>query len=125
MSLAGFDQLAHEADGRRGPVAVAAAGGDEPSVLEALGAARDRGWITPVVVGANRSIREAAEAAGVGLEGFRLVEAGEDAVAKAAVAEVRAGRAGLLMKGRIATPALLRAVLDGSDGLRTGRVVCQ
>src|SRR5262249_39785500 len=42
-----------------------------------------------------------------------------------AVAEVRAGRAKLLMKGRIATPQLLRAVLDKTHGLRTGRVVCQ
>jgi phosphotransacetylase len=31
----------------------------------------------------------------------------------------------MLMKGRIATPDLLRAVLDPERGLRTGRVICQ
>src|SRR5262249_49760073 len=31
----------------------------------------------------------------------------------------------LLMKGQIATPALMRAVLDPAAGLRTGRVICQ
>ena len=29
------------------------------------------------------------------------------------------------MKGQIATPALMRAVLDPATGLRTGRVICQ
>src|SRR5262249_6757206 len=40
-------------------------------------------------------------------------------------AEVRAGRARLLMKGQISTPALMHAVLDPSFGLRTDRVICQ
>src|SRR5882724_4036946 len=107
MPLAGFDHLYREADARRRPVAVAAAGGDDPTVLEALRSALDRGWVTPVVVGPEGPIRAAAEAAGIGLEGFTLVDALGDAIARAAVAEVRSGRARLLMKGRIATPALL------------------
>ena len=37
----------------------------------------------------------------------------------------RAGRAQALMKGQIATPALMKAVLDPIHGLRTGRVICQ
>ena len=41
------------------------------------------------------------------------------------MAEVRAGRARALMKGQIATPALMRAVLDAEAGLRWGRVICQ
>ncbi|MFO0909039.1 MAG: hypothetical protein U0794_11940 [Isosphaeraceae bacterium] len=48
-----------------------------------------------------------------------------DAIASATVAEVRAGRARMLMKGRIATPALMKAVLDGTHGLRTGRAIGQ
>ena len=36
-----------------------------------------------------------------------------------------AGNARALMKGQIATPALMEAVLDPAIGLRTGRVVCQ
>ena len=39
-----------------------------------------------------------------------------------AVAAVRQGRARLLMKGQIATPALMHAVLDPQRGLRTGHV---
>src|SRR5437763_14156522 len=29
------------------------------------------------------------------------------------------------MKGQVATPALMKAVLDAGAGLRTGRVICQ
>jgi phosphotransacetylase len=81
--------------------------------------------VAPIVVGSERAIRASAEAAGFGLDGFTIVAAEGDAVAGAAVAEVRDGRARMLMKGRISTPALLRAVLDPAAGLRTGRVVCQ
>jgi phosphotransacetylase len=125
MSLHGFDRLFAEADRRSPRVPVAAMGGDDPTVLGALRQAADRGWVAPVVIGPEGAIREAASAAGVALDGFRLVHAEGDAVAPAAVAEVAEGRAALLMKGRIATPALMRAVLDPGRGLRTGRVICQ
>ncbi len=125
MPLAGFEELYREADGRGGPVAVAAAGGDDPTVLAALAEARDRGWVEPTVVGPEAAIRAAAEQGGVALDGFTVRHAEAGAVAPMAVAEVREGRARMLMKGRIGTPDLLRAVLDPADGLRTGRVVCQ
>jgi phosphate butyryltransferase len=48
-----------------------------------------------------------------------------DDPAAAAVAAVRRGQAPLLMKGLVATPALMRAVLDPAAGLRTGRLICQ
>lgn len=42
-----------------------------------------------------------------------------------AVAEVRAGRADMLLKGQINTPDLMRAVLNVDQGLRTGKTLCQ
>jgi phosphotransacetylase len=59
----------------------------------------------------------------IDLDGIEVLDT--DDPAGAAVAEIRAGRAHLLMKGRIATPDLMRAVLDCRHGLRTGRVICQ
>jgi phosphotransacetylase len=125
MPLETFEQLFQQADARLAPVAVAAAGGDDPSVLAALGQARDRGWVVPIVVGPEAAIRAEAEAAGVDLHGFTIVAAEVEAAGVAAVAEVRAGRARMLMKGQIPTPSLLRAILDSECGLRTGQVVCQ
>ena len=125
MPLHGFDQLYSDADARVRPVPVAAAGGADGTVLEALAVARDRGWVAPIVVGRESAIREAAGACGVGLEGFRIVEATAEDAARAAVAEVRAGRAAMLMKGKVATPDLMRAVLDPEAGLRGGKAICQ
>jgi phosphotransacetylase len=46
-------------------------------------------------------------------------------IAQTAVAAVRSGDAQALVKGRIATSDLMRAVLDRDTGLRTRRVICQ
>jgi phosphotransacetylase len=121
--LPDFDALHRDADAARRAVPVATVGGDEPTVLQALRAACDRGWVAPIVAGREADMRRCADAAGIDLHGFRLLDAEEPA--PVAVAEVRAGQARVLMKGRVATPALMRAVLDPDRGLRTGRVICQ
>ena len=125
MPLDGFDRLYHDADGRREPVRVAAAGGQDPTVLEALRIAGDRGWVRPILVGPEPGIRAIAAAKGISLAGFTIRHADGKSIATAAIDEVRASRAQVLMKGQIATPALMEAVLDPTTGLRTGRVVCQ
>jgi phosphotransacetylase len=104
-------------------VPVAVAGGAGRTVLEALRAACDRGWIHPLVAGAADEVRRLADQCGIALDGFTLLDT--DNPASAAVAEVKHGRARLLMKGQVGTPALMRALLDQESGLRTGRTICQ
>jgi phosphate butyryltransferase len=123
MPLPSFERLYEEADALRQPVPVVAAGGADRTVLEALRVACDCGWVVPAVTGREADVRRAAEAAAVDLRGFTLVDADEPAAA--AVERVRRGEARLLMKGQIATPPLMRAVLGPAHGLRTGRVICQ
>jgi phosphate butyryltransferase len=123
MSLPSFDDLYRQADARRDPLPLAVIGGAEATVLEALRAATDRGWVAPLAVGREQEIRQVAESHGIGLHGIAVLDADEPAAA--AVAAVRDGRARLLMKGQVSTPALVRAVLDPVAGLRTGRVICQ
>ncbi len=125
MPLDGFDRLFVDADARTEPVSVAAAGGDDLSVLEALRIAADRGWVRPILVGPEERIRSLAASGGILLDGFAIVPAEGDAIARAAVERVRAGEARALMKGQIATPALMAAVLDPESGLRTGRVIAR
>ncbi|MGL4550352.1 MAG: phosphate acyltransferase [Gemmataceae bacterium] len=119
MPLPSFDELFAHADRHRPLVGVAAAGAADVTVLTALREAADRGWVRPILCGRADDVR----AAGVPLDGMTLIDTEDPA--GAAVAEVKAGRAALLMKGQIATPALMQAVLARDGGLRTGRVICQ
>ncbi|MFI5459766.1 MAG: phosphate acyltransferase [Isosphaerales bacterium] len=125
MGLDGFCRLYHDADNRAEPVSVAVAGGDDRTVLEAMRIACDCGWIRPILVGPEPRIRSIAESGEIDLNEFAIRHAEGEAIAAAAVAEVRASRARALMKGQIATPELMKAVLDHEKGLRTGRVICQ
>ena len=125
MPIDGFKRLYHDADQRPQPVAVAVAGGDDPTVLEAMRIACDSGWVRPILVGPEPRIRELADLAEIDLADFTIRHAEADAVAAVAVAVVKSGEARALMKGQIATPALMKAVLHHDTGLRTGRVVCQ
>src|SRR5580692_4353552 len=123
MSLVGFDDLYRFADSLPAPVSVVAAGGADPTVLQALSLARQRGWVQPVLTGSSQEIKSLAARLKIDLNGFRIVDAEDPAAA--AVAEVKAGRAQALMKGQIATPALMKAVLARETGLRTDRCICQ
>jgi phosphotransacetylase len=123
--LPGFSDLHVQADRRAGPARIAVAGGDDPTVLEALGIAVARGWIEAVVFGPEREIRDRLETLEIPPSGIAIRATDPQNAAAAAVAEVRCGGCQALMKGQIATPDLMGAVLDPEQGLRSGRVVCQ
>jgi len=76
--------------------------------------------IEPVLVGPASRIREAA--ARFDIDSFELIDAehSHDSAAKA-VAEVRAGRCGALMKGSLHTDEFMAAVVARETGLRTSR----
>ncbi len=124
MGLPSFGELHRRADQRAERVSLAVAGPADPSVLRALRVATDRGWVAPLLVGDAEAVRLEAGHADVDLDGFRLVDTTAPS-AEVAVAEVRSGRAHVLMKGQVATSDLMRAVLDPETGLRSGRGVSQ
>jgi phosphotransacetylase len=125
MSLPSFDELRQKAGARPKPAVVAVAGGDDPTVLEALVVAVKQGWVQPILVGPEAETRATALARGLPLNGMILRDTPTAEVAAVATMEVRAGRAQAVMKGQIDTPTLLKAILDTDHGLRTGRVICQ
>ncbi|MFS2025065.1 bifunctional enoyl-CoA hydratase/phosphate acetyltransferase [Massilia sp. CT11-137] len=94
---------------------------DTVSLLGAVEAARE-GLITPVLVGPEAKIRQAAELANVDLAPYRIVPtAHSHAAADAAVALARTGEVGAIMKGALHTDELMHAVVARDTGLRTGR----
>ncbi len=123
MGLLSFDALFAAADQTPAPVPVVAAGGADRTVLEALAEAAQRGWVRPLLTGHAGEIAALACELSIDLAKFEVIDT--DDPATAAVAAVKSGRASLLMKGQIATPALMKAVLTRETGLRTDRVIGQ
>lgn len=123
MSLLSFETLIRRADREKPRVPIVAVGGADATVLQAMSEAHTRGWVQPILAGSESATRELAAQLEISLDGFRLIDSESPAVA--AVAEIRAGRAACLMKGQIATPDLMKAVLARDTGLRTERCIAQ
>ncbi|MFG0286615.1 MAG: phosphate acyltransferase [Rhodopirellula sp. JB044] len=123
MGLQTFDQLFARADANRRECPVVVAGGNDPTVLNALAETTRRGWTLPILCGPAAEIESVAAAENVPLDHFQIIDSDQPAVA--AVECIRRDQAVALMKGRIATPDLMRAVLNSKSGLKTGRTICQ
>lgn len=123
MEYRNFDQLVHQVrGGHRATVAVAAA--HDAHTLEAVFAAQKEGLIAPLLVGDSPRIRAIAAELGHTASSDEVVGAPDDeAAAATAVALVREGRAGFLMKGRLETATLMRAVLNSRTGIRAGATI--
>lgn len=94
---------------------------DAPSLAGAVEAAQ-AGLIEPVLIGPPARIYEAARSARIDVAPYRIVAADHaEQAASQAVALARAGQVEAIMKGALHTDELLRAVVDGHDGLRTDR----
>ena len=84
------------------------------------------GLITPILVGPIAKLRAAALAAGVDITPYRIEDVPHShAAAARAVALVRDGEAGLLMKGSLHTDELMHEVVARDTGLRTDRRLSQ
>ena len=109
-----------------GPARIAVAAGHDPDVIESLQLAREMGLADAVLVGDRKKIEPMAAAAGLRLDSEQLIhQPDEGAAARQAIGLVRDGAADLLMKGKINTSVLIRAVLNREKGLRTGRQLSQ
>jgi len=118
-----FETLIEQA-GKLGPAVVAVAEGYDPAALEAIAEASARGFVRAELVGPRKKIEKALSSVDVPRNSVEIVDSetpGESAAK--AVELVRTGRASILMKGKIQTSVLLRAVLDKERGLRAGRVL--
>ena len=125
MMFRNLDDLVASAIGL-GPARIAVAAGHDPDVIESLQLAREMGLAESVLVGDRKKIEPMAAAAGLRLGSGQLIhQPDESAAALQAIGLVRDGAADLLMKGKINTSVLIRAVLNREKGLRTGRQLSQ
>ncbi|HEX9016760.1 MAG TPA: bifunctional enoyl-CoA hydratase/phosphate acetyltransferase [Chloroflexota bacterium] len=113
-----------------GQTPVAVAGAEDREVLLAVRDAAASGLALPLLVGDSSRITAVAAQNEIDLRaiGAELVDVPTQSgwgteVARSAVRLVRDGRAAVLVKGKLDTADLLRAVLDREAGLRTGRLL--
>ena len=102
---------------------VLAASEDAHSLGAVMRAAREK-VIEPILVGDREKTEGLAEVMNIDLKGVRFLEEKDtnQAVIKA-VKMVHDGKADVLMKGKVGTSELLKAVLDKEYGLRTGKLL--
>lgn len=104
------------------PVPTAVAHPCEASALSGAVEAAHLGLIVPILVGPRDKITATADAAGLDLNGFQIVDVPHShAAAQKAVELVREAQAELLMKGSLHTDELMAAVVSREGGMRTGR----
>lgn len=100
------------------------AAAQDRDVLEAVRDAVDWGIVSAILVGDEEIIFAIAREIGLSLDKCQLVpEADPVVAARKAVALVASNQGDLVMKGRVGTADILRAVLDKEQGLRTGRLL--
>lgn len=101
-------------------LAVADAGGD--AVIEALAEAEKMGIIKPFLIGDPKKIEPSVRK--FGLVDYEIVVAKTPTeIAEKTVSLAREGKCSMLMKGKLSTPILLKAVLDKEKGLRSGNLL--
>lgn len=122
MAYQSFDKLAQQVQSSQ-CTGMAVAAAHDFHTLEAVFAAQNQNVILPLLVGDREKILGIAAALGHAVAPECIFDAPDDAAAAAAVALVREGRAGFLMKGRLETATLLRAALSEDAGIRTGRTM--
>jgi len=105
---------------------IAVAAGHDPDVIAALKQAADMGLAEATLIGDGEKIRALAGEINFDLPDDRIVHDPDEAsAARRACGMIRDGSADILMKGKINTGALIRAVLNKETGLRTGRLLSQ
>jgi len=124
MEYKTFEELIHAAKGRpaKARMAVAAAG-DEHTIAAVL-RARAEGIAQPVLVGDKAEIDSILEKLGQAVPADDIYDVPDaPEAARRAVELVRTGKAHFLMKGRMDTSVLLKAVVDKEHGLGKGGVM--
>ncbi|MCW3807260.1 bifunctional enoyl-CoA hydratase/phosphate acetyltransferase [Plebeiibacterium marinum] len=96
----------------------------DPHSLDAVAKAYQSGIIKPVLIGDREQTESIIKQNGYDLSGAVFVnETDPEECVSIAVKLVNEGKADVLMKGKVATPTLLKGVLNKEWGLRTGTLL--
>lgn len=123
MYLESFDQLIETLKcNDKKKVAVVAA--EDEHALESVFKARNEGIVEPILIGNEEKIREISKKLNEDLKDLTIINVEEPKEAAAKAVELaREGKAQVIMKGKIQTADILRAVVNKEKGLGMGRIM--
>lgn len=124
MALKNFNELIEILSKNMSKKKVAVVSAQDEHTLQAVFRAAKEGIVEPVLVGNKEAIIKTLEDIGEKAEGIEIIESADEVdSARIAVEMVNAKKVDFLMKGKIQTADLLRAVVNKETGLGTGKVM--
>ena len=121
--LKNFSHVLEKVKGSKA-VTISVAAAQDLDVLKAIKMAYDKGIAQAILVGDENKIHPILEEMGLAKEKANIIhEPDLNKAALLAVSLVNKGYAQVVMKGKVNSSDFLKAVLDPSEGLRTGRLL--
>ncbi len=124
MVFKSFDELIKNVKGAKAKKKVAVVSAQDEHTLEAVFRARKDNIVEPILIGDKPKIKEILKKLNESLDEGAIIHVEDDAAAAVRAVElIRENKADFIMKGKIQTADLLRAVVNKEKGLRTGSVM--
>ncbi|WP_319370885.1 bifunctional enoyl-CoA hydratase/phosphate acetyltransferase [uncultured Ilyobacter sp.] len=124
MAIKNFEELIRKIKKIKRPKKVVVASAQDRHTLEALIKVEKDGIVESILIGNKNKIKELLSELDFEKNDDNIIDSHSDTeTASKAVEVIRDERADFLMKGKIQTAELLRAVVDRDMGLRTGRIM--
>lgn len=124
MVIRNFDQLIKQVASFKEKKKVAVVAAHEEHTLEAVFKAKEDDIVEPILIGCKEKIKEIMEKNNYTLEDEAIIDIlDERQAAYKAVELVKENKVNSIMKGKIQTADLLKAVVDKERGIRTGRLM--
>ncbi|QQY80116.1 phosphate butyryltransferase [Keratinibaculum paraultunense] len=124
MIINNFDQLIKKVSKFEKKRKVAVAVAEDAHTLEAVFKAKEEGIVDPILIGNKRKIDEILNNTNYSFDDNLIIDAkDEKAAAYKSVELVNIGEVDFIMKGKIQTADLLKAVVDKEKGIRTDKLM--
>ncbi|MDZ7341826.1 MAG: bifunctional enoyl-CoA hydratase/phosphate acetyltransferase [candidate division KSB1 bacterium] len=128
MGINNFDELLQQAtrisERSERPVRVAIAAANDRAALEAIMDAKRLQLADGLLIGHKNQILKSLDEVNIRHDEFEIVEANDEAgICRRTVQAIHNGEADIILKGKVKTATLLKAVMDAEHGLRTGRLI--
>lgn len=124
MELKNFEELIDKIKNRSSLAKVAVAAAHDEHTLEAVFKAAKDNIVEPVLVGDKIKIQEIIEKLNIQFDSEKIIHTENDTEASEKTVElINEGKADFIMKGKLQTADLLKAVVNKEKGLRTGKVM--